>query len=84
MNYRLAVQRGLYELVREAECLQAASDWMPVAGTPAASTSAADTRWSNRAWGAVPMRDAYLSAALPIASSQDHLQKVPGPPPELA
>lgn len=74
MTYRLAVQRELYELVREAERLQAATDWMPVAGAPAASTSAADTRWSNPAWGALPMRDAYLSAALPLASSQDHLQ----------
>jgi hypothetical protein len=74
MSYRLTLQRGLYELVREAERLQASTDWMPATGAPAANTSAADTRWSDPAWGALPMRDAYLSAALPIASSQDHLQ----------
>lgn len=74
MTYRLDLQRALYKLVQEAERVQEVTAWMPTPGSPAASTRPADERWSNSDWGTLPMRDAYLSAALPIASSQDHLQ----------
>lgn len=74
MTYRLDLQRRLYLLIREAERVQAATAWAPVTGSPAAATKDADARWSDRAWGTLPLRDAYLSAALPISSSQDHLQ----------
>lgn len=74
MRYRLEVQRELYGLVRQVVHVQRERAWVPVPGTAAASTAAADKRWSDPAWGQRPMRDAYLFAALPLAASQDHIE----------
>jgi hypothetical protein len=74
VTYRLDVQRGLYDLVRVAGVVQRSNEWVPAPGARAASTAAADARWSDPAWGQRPVRDAYLAALLPLASAQDHVE----------
>lgn len=72
--FRLETQRGLYELVRGAATVQRARHWHPASHAPAATTQVADERWSDASWGQRPLRDAYLAAALPLVSAQDHVE----------
>jgi hypothetical protein len=72
VTFRLDVQRGLSQMVGAARQLEHDAQWRPAPTSPAATTSALDERWTGP-WGRRPLRDAYLSAALPLASAEDHL-----------
>jgi hypothetical protein len=72
MTFRLDLQRGLSQMVCAAQKLEHDAQWQPAPTSPAATTSILDERWSG-SWGQRPVRDAYLSAALPLASAEDHL-----------